>query len=427
MGLEPTKGDGRVSERISDRPFADVALARCRSIVLTLVTGVGVLALPTAGAPPVAAQSAGRDDKVFTVGNYPLEARGADAVEAKNKAIAEGQQAAFRSLLKRIVPVTSYNRIGKLKATKAAELVDGVSVRSERNSQTEYIASYDIAFQAEAVRRLLDRENIPFLDRQAPQITLVPVYLPPKQGGVPEVFEDARGSDAWLYAWKGLDIANTLTPISLKTLKREVHAQTLQALAAGDASAIRVLSTEYRTETVMVAILEPDLANRKVSVVLAGRDAVSPFALKRAYRLDGPDLAYTAELAAVISLGILEGRWKAINLRNRRAEGGVTPVAAAPRDAPPPVSRPEPGDAGGSAGPIRISVEFRDMGEWQRISRQLSATPDVSDLDVEGLSGRGARISLRYPRGARDLAVALAQSGLILRNAGGGWVLTERQ
>lgn len=393
------------------------AAARTATLALTLAAASGAIA----GA---LAQGA-REDRVFTIGNYPIEARAADAVEAKNRAVAEGQQAAFRSLLKRIVPVTFYNRLPKLKAVKAAEYVDGVAVRSERNSQTEYIATYDIAFQGEAVRRLLDKEGIPFLDRQAAPITLVPVYVPPKEAGTPEPFEDARGSDAWLYAWKGLDLANTLTPVALKTVKREVHAEAIRALAGGDAKAIRALAGELRTETVIVAILEPDLASRKVSVVLAGRDAVAPFVLKRIYRLDGADLAYTAELAAVISLGILEGRWKAINVRTRGAGGAYTPVSGGPRESPLPIPRPEPADLAGD-GPIRIAVEFRDMSEWQRISRQLSATPEVSDLDVEGLSGRGARITLRYPRGARELAVALAQGGLILRQAGSGWVLTQR-
>ena len=411
-----------MTDRKEPHGFSAVRFART-----ALASAAVVVAMPAVAHAQTGA------DRVFTVGNFPLEARSSDAVEAKKKAIAEGQQAAFRSLLKRIVPVTAYGRIGKLKAVKAGDLVDGVSVRSERNSQTEYIANYDIAFQGEAVRRLLDRENIPFLDRQAPPITLVPVYTAPKEQGIPEVFEDARGSDTWLYAWRGLDVANSLTPIQLKTLRREVHGDTLKALAGGQASAVRALTAEYKTETIVVAILEPQLDQRKVLVSLAGRDAVANFHLKRTYRLDGPDLAYTAELAAVISLGILEGRWKAINVR--RGGGAVASRIEAsppPREAPLPVTRPEPASAGlavaaATAGPLRISVEFRDMTEWTRISRQLSATPDVTDLDVEGMSGRGARVSLRYPRSAQDLALTLAQNGLILRNTGSGWVLSERR
>jgi hypothetical protein len=71
-------------------------------------------------------------------------------------------------------------------------------------------------------------------------------------------------------------------------------------------------------------------------------------------------------------------------------------------------------------------VEFRSMAEWQQISRQLSQTPDISELDVEGLSARGARILLRYPGGPQALALTLAQQGLILRQAGSGWVLSQR-
>ncbi len=47
-------------------------------------------------------------DAVFTVANYPVEARADNAVAAKDRALADGQQAAFRSLLKRLVPVTAY-------------------------------------------------------------------------------------------------------------------------------------------------------------------------------------------------------------------------------------------------------------------------------------------------------------------------------
>ena len=99
---------------------------------------------------------------MFTVANYPVEARADNAVAAKDKALADGQQAAFRSLLKRLVPVTAYAaHQAALPTVKAGDLVDGVRVRSERNSSTDYIASLDFSFQSKAVRDLLRREGIP--------------------------------------------------------------------------------------------------------------------------------------------------------------------------------------------------------------------------------------------------------------------------
>src|SRR5262249_6404552 len=98
---------------------------------------------------------AAEEDVPLTGRNYPLEARADNAVSAKNKALADGQQAAFRSLLKRLVPVTAYQQLRGLRQVPAGDLVEGVRVRSERNSSTDYIASLDFTFQAKGVRDLL--------------------------------------------------------------------------------------------------------------------------------------------------------------------------------------------------------------------------------------------------------------------------------
>jgi hypothetical protein len=43
---------------------------------------------------------------VFIVANYPVQAKAEDAATAKQLALSDGQQAAFRALMKRLVPVT---------------------------------------------------------------------------------------------------------------------------------------------------------------------------------------------------------------------------------------------------------------------------------------------------------------------------------
>ncbi len=263
--------------------------------------GLAGLALPS----PVSA----KEDRVFTIGNYPLEARASDAVAAKEKAIADGQQAAFRALLKRLVPVTSYRRLAQLKPAQVGKLVESFAVRSERDSGTEYIASYDFVFSPDPVRRFLEAEGLPYLDRQAPQITIVPFYRvsPEVAAKLPQTYSAAMGSDTWLYAWKALDLGNALTPASLQPAKPEVHPDTVRGLVDGDLGFLRTLASAYGTETVLAAVLEPEPDQKRIKVVLAGRDAVQAMHLKRSYRVEG-DLAYTAELAAVISLAILEGR-----------------------------------------------------------------------------------------------------------------------
>ena len=162
-------------------------------------------------------------------------------------------------------------------------------------------------------------------------------------------------------------------------------------MAGGDGSAIRTLVAAYGSERILLAVAEPDAAAGRLNVTLSGRDAVGAFALRRAYRVDAADPGYANDLAAVISLGILEGRWKAIKsrsgARSRWWRCGV-------------------GDTD-----LLIAVEFRGMSEWQDISRKLGATPGVEELEVAGLSARGARVTLRFAEGAERLADALARTG----------------
>ncbi len=283
---------------------------------------LGLLLLSAAGAETRAAST----DAVFTVGNYPVEARADNAVAAKDRALADGQQAALRSLLKRLVPVTAYARIRKLSTTRAGDLIEGYKVRSERNSATEYIASLDFSFQAKAVRDMLRREGIAFTDEQAPALIVIPVRRT-AASAAPD------NEAAWANVWKGLDLEHALTPVKLQTLKKEIAADTVNALADGDGSAIRGLAAAYGSELVLLAVAEQDDAAGRLNVTLSGRDAVGAFTLKRAYRLDAGDPAYTSELAAVVSLGILEGRWKAIEIapgrgrarRGRPAHRGRVP------------------------------------------------------------------------------------------------------
>jgi hypothetical protein len=389
-----------------------------------------VVAAMLVGAAPAGASD--QDEKPFTIGNYPLEARAANAVAAKETAIADGQRAAFRSLLKRLVPVTAYKRLERLKNVKPGEYIESFAVRSERNSTTTYIASYDFVFSPEPVRRLLDREGIPYLDRPAPTITIVPAYRvsPDAAQHLPPTFATAAGSDAWLYAWKALDLGNSLTPATLQPLKPEVHGDTVRALAEGDLGMLRTLGQAYGTEAIVLAVLEPEADQKKLKVVLVGRDAVQNLYLKRTYRMDGGDLAYTAEFAAMISLAILEGRWKAINVRDYPAQ-----QASAPANSPAGWSASgnapgyEYGAQGGSpaaGAPLTIAVAFQGMSEWQEISRQLTQIPHVGDIEVLGLSARGARVSLSYPGGAENLAQALAQQGLVLESTGQGLRLTRQ-
>lgn len=369
-------------------------MERPRNARLALLAVTLVLSAVGAGL----AQAAPRTDAVYTIGSYPVQAKAGNAVAAKERAIADGQKAAFRSLLKRLVPVTAYGRLKALKAANVAGLIDGFSVRSERNSTTEYIASLDFTFRADAVRNLLRRENIPFIEEQAREVILIAVV---REAGKLE--REGGNTKTWLDIWKDIDTRNALTPLRLEAVKPVIHNDTLNMLVAGDDSATRVLANEYSGENILAAIAEVDRPGKRVHVTLAGRDAVGVFNLKRSYRLFDDDLAYSMELAAVVSMGIVEGRWKSMRARSF---GGVETMASA-------------GEL------VRIQVEFQGLAEWNAMRERILETPGVGDVQIDAVSARVADVQLTYPGGGSALANVFAARGLSLRSVGGNWLLRQ--
>jgi len=334
---------------------------------------------------------AGSASDVFTVANYPVEARAKNAVIAKEQAQSEGQQAALRSLLRRIVPVTAYPRLKTMTPIKSADVIDGVSVRTERNSTTDYIATLDFSFQAAAVRSVLNRAGIPFVDAQAPQTIVIPVY----RAKADAAFESGRG--IWFEGWNGLDLAHTLTPLKLEGLKAGIPPDAIGALITGSATIAKIFGGEYKSERVVVAIAEPDAAGKKLVVTLVGQDATGPLKLKQSYRISGGDTGYTAELAAVVGLGILEGRWKAAKAG---ALGGVDAT---------------------SGGGVLIVAEFATLSEWNEIRSKILETEGAFDVSVGTVSQRSAEVTLRHNGGADSLVQSFAAHGLTLDTANGQW------
>ena len=340
------------------------------------------------------AASTALSDQVYTVGNYPVDAQAKNAVAAKKKALAEGQQAAFRSLLKRVVPVTAYDQLKRLLSLNSSSFFEGVSVRSERNSRTRYIASLDFLFRADSVRYVLQREGIPFVEEQAPELILIPV-MRDAQGAI----ETGRASRVWTDIWKGLDLENTLTPIDLQSLNPRIHPDTLKMLVEGQGGGERILAGEYKSPRVIVAIADVEPSTKRLVVTLVGMDAVGPINLKRSYRVFDGDTAYTMELAAVVGLGVLEGRWKAVKSGAGSGFGGQL---------------------------VAFQARYTSLAEWNEMRRQLLEMPGVADLRIDTQSARRANLSLRYRGGAEELASALYSRGLTLKNAGGGLILQSR-
>lgn len=421
---------------------------------LGLTAGLALATPAFAAAPP----------SVYKVAKYPVQAQAEDAVTAKAQALADAQQGAFRALMKRLVPVTAYKKLPRLSLTRIQDMIAGFSVRSERNSSTEYLGSYDFEFQARAVRELLRANGLPYIEEMAQPVVIVTAYGAPVaapatvagKGGksptaaaagadpaaLPAHLQAARAAPVWSKAWSDLDTEHTLTPARLAKIGGPIPEDTLHAALAGDTGALRGMAGSETNDRIVLAHAAPTTDGRKLSVTLVGRDAVGPFSVTRLYPVLDGDLGYATELAAVVGLGILEGRWKAWKSSRSPSSGSVSAdgvdgwSTSASNDGSgrgdgistsQPGGQPiEPSSGGGWSDDIELLVEFRGLGQWQQMRRRLTETPGVEDLEVGQMSARTAMVKLRFPGGPERLSGDLNAQGMQLSKQGGNWVLQAR-
>ncbi len=366
-----------------------LSVANLKHIIFAIVAGL--IAVPAL--PQQAARAQKLQSPVFTVAKVAVRAEAADAVEAKQKAIRQGQREALTRIMKRVTGFSSYARLPRLDDAAIERMVEGLRVRSERNSGTVYLANLDFSFDAAAVKTVLNRFGLAYVTDRAPEIVLLPVYI--EAGAIKQA-----ASNPWHAAIAEFDLQNGLTPVKLVAPRPDIGPDFARRIAADPSRGMETLSYQYRAEFLVLAIAEVDPGMTMMRVTLAGRDAVGPIALERSFKIYGRDVSEAAEQAAAMVLSMLEGRWKLTRLASQGALDGPQELVR-----------------------LELSAQFSGLKEWQSIRERLQRVPGVQGLEVKVVNPRSAIISIDFPGGGERLSAAASGHGLRVEGAGGSWLV----
>jgi hypothetical protein len=331
--------------------------------------------------------SPARGNPVYTVANLPVAAEAADAVMAKEQAMEEGRERAFRMLLLRLTPFRAHDRLPQIDGQALEELVDGVIVREEGYSSTRYVARIDFSFRPRRIKDLLNRFGITFTDRQASARTVVPAWSGPGEDG-------AR---IWRTAWQGLDLDSSLAPVKLVS-DRDMGALPIASIAAGQA--MEQTKYQLRAEHIVLAGVQISEDGSLLRLNLSGEDEQGRFASAQNFRIYDGDMAEAAGHAARVALGIIEARWRLASLAGQGAF-----------------------DAPAELMPVAFTATFSSLREWQDLRAEITSLPGAQDVEVKSLFAGGAAIQLNFPGGAERLAQTCAARGLSLSEVRGQLVL----
>lgn len=375
------------------------AAARIGGAVRGVMVMLAVVMSGTAGA--ASASAAEKAASVYAVDKVALDVSADNAVLAKEIALREGPLKALQVMFRRLAPFRAYAHLPTLTQKDAEAVLDGFSLRSERNSQTRYLALVDYSFSRQKLDALLTRRGIPFYaGRSGPQTVLV---VP---GG-----PVAADMESWWQAWREVDIRHGLTDSRLLRGK-PADIEAWQKIAAGDSAAYAPIAQRYDGQSVILVSAAMDEVREKLTLRLFGQDQAGPINYSQQLPVAGaPEAAM--RVAALITHGIIEGRW-----REPKIEGDVV----------------APSSEGGQVEQVSLGaklveetvfmrVTFNGLRDWQQIRNRLQRLPGVRDLQVNSLSPHGADVRLAYPGGLGRLEAQLSSAGFAIDRQGGDLVL----
>jgi hypothetical protein len=349
------------------------------------------------------------DDSLYAVAKLSVDTTAKDAVAARELGMAEAEQRAVQIVLKRLVPLSAYAQLPILNKEDIDGMVEGVSIRSEQNSTTRYLAVLDVGINEQAVKQLLDLQNLSYSETRAPSISILPLVL---DGASVK----SEGAEGWREAWDDLDLSHSVTPATILKPRPNLDAATVKTVLAGDAAALASMQEDYSYGPLVIAVGEVD--DGKFVTRLAGTDSVGAINFGRTDNLAGSNAKTAARNAAEIAFGILENRWKV----SQEGEAPATEVKYKEGTG----TDEKPKEGGEVPRNVVAEVEFSGLKDWQDIRGRLTNIAGIQALEVNSLSARNASITFDYAGPLKKLQIELGQNGFALDEKDGNFVLRSR-
>lgn len=373
------------------------------------IAGITLPLLAVAGLFGGGAQAA---DSLYEVAKISVDTTAKDAVAARAEGMAEAQMRAVKIVLQRLMPLSAQDQIPEFSQEDIEGLVNGVSIRSEQNSTTRYIAVLDVSVSERGIKKLLNDQAIPYDEARAPSISILPLVI---AGGNVK----SEGAEGWRQAWEQLDLAHSSTPATILRPRPGLGLDTVKAVLAGDAQALAAMQADYGYGPLVLAVGEA--ANGEFVTRLAGADSVGAINFGRSDKLSADAQAIAREAAAT-AFGIIENRWKvsqapAAPPTEVKYQEGAEPQPAAREDARPPGEVPRN---------VMAQVEFSSLKDWQDIRGRLMNVAGLQALEVNSLSARGASVTFDFAGSLGHLQKVLGESGFEFGEKEGIFVLRSR-
>lgn len=359
---------------------------------LAFGAGAAAYAQNQSPATPAGAQTA-RPANPFSVSGIGVDASADSAATARPIALADGQRRAFSTLLRRLTLPDDHARLPRPTEALLNEVVAGFGIDEERTSATRYIGKISVQFRADAIRRLLQDNRLPYSETMSRPVLLVPVWQSNEGARIWEA------DNPWREAWARRPDADGLVPLSVAP-PMPAGGPSLERLF-GSPDELRGLMRQggYDDALLVVATLQSaEVGNTRVEIQIQHQGQAEFLGSTEAFTATGGTLEETLTSAAIDIGRRIETRWKYASVIDLEKQGQISVAAA-----------------------------FNSLADWNRLRSALAGVPIVRKVEVLQLSHRDAQILLDYYGEPGQLSTALAQRNVVLQQRDGFWEIRSRQ
>ena len=336
----------------------------------------------------------GEQNKTFTIVGVKVDVTARSSAEARQKALADGQQRAFGRLMRRIVLSDDLIRVPKLGNANIDQYVLDFAVANEKNSPVRYIADLTYRFKAGEIRNLLQDLDINFAETASKPVLLLPVY---EVAAVKLLWDNPN---PWKKSLAQMVSNEGLVPIVLpKGDLRDIGIIGPEQAVTGDDPRIQAIASRYRVGTVMVAYASLSIGSAGQPVLLV--DVISYGSDKRTGKLkfsnvlnQGEKIKELIRRTAKLTVAMIEDLWKEENFIQFEQDSVLAVMA--------PIS---------------------SLTEWVEIKRRLKRIAVIQRLELVLFSRDEVRINIYYLGDEKQLSLSLAQADMRLQQEEGNWVI----
>ena len=338
--------------------------------------------------------------EVYTVSDISVDERATDEVSAKSVGLAKAQRDALRALLERLTLRSDHERLPQITDEMVAQAVRDFAVSEEKFGGGRYLASLNVRFKPEAVRKLLGEASISFAEVASRPMLVLPVL---QNAGSTLLWDEPNPwFDAWIRREPPVGLVPLVLPLRDLSDISEISAE--QALA-GDQQSLQSISQKYKAFGVLVIFgrlsVDP-ISNAPLLDATVVRYQPGEPEDSRSQRFQGrsgSDIEGLMDWTVQELVIGLEETWKTENLQQS-----------------------------GSEQRIRVLVPVTRLSDWLSVKRKIASVPSVRKVDVERLSVREARVDLTFLGEPNQLrrALALKDLDMAFEVEKGGWVVRPK-